>query len=191
MAKKTNYKKYLEDTTTRPLTKWQSEYRNCFDWTFQPVTERFIEAFFQDLVKSAADEEGVMSLQEFYLSKGVPSKTFNAWCNRFEQAADAIETAKELIALKREKLALKNKINAGVFLAMQPRYCPEYKALLEWKASLTAKNPIDDNRINVIINDVQSSSLVPLRGEKKLNEHELTKAVGKMIAESKEDLQES
>lgn len=188
MAKKTNYKKYHEDTTTRPLTKWQSEYRNCFDWTFQPVTERFIEKFFQDLVKSCADDDGVLSLQEFFLSKGVPSKTFYAWCDKFEEAADAVEVAKELIAMKRERLALRNKIQSNVFLAMQPRFCPEYKALVEWKASLNAKHQTDDNRINVIINEVANSNLVPLRGEKKLPEHELTKAVGKMIAESKEEL---
>ncbi len=186
--KKTNYKAYHEDTKTRPLSKWQAEYRNCFDWTFQPVTDRFIEKFFQDLLKSCADEDGCLSVQEFFLSKGVNSKTFYAWVNKWEQAADAVETAKQLIAIKREKLALKNKLNAGVFLAMQPRYCPEYKALMEWKASLHNKNPIDDNRINVIINEVRSSDLVVKAGESKLPEQELTKAVGKLISEHKEEL---
>jgi len=88
----------------------------------------------------------------------------------------------------RYKLALKNKLNAGVFLAMQPKYCPEYKALMEWKASLHNKNPIDDNRINVIINEVRSSDLVVKAGESKLPEQELTKAVGKLISEHKEEL---
>ena len=186
--KKTNYKAYNEDTKTRQPTKWQAEYRNCFDWGYHPVTERFIEQFFQDLVKSSADEDGCLSVQEFYLSKGVSSKTFYGWVNKWEQAADAVETAKELIAIKRENLALKNKINAGVFLAMQPRYCPEYKALLEWKASLHNKNPVDDNRINVIINEVKSSELVGQAGQSKLPEQELTKAVGKLISEYKEEL---
>jgi hypothetical protein len=71
---------------------------------------------------------------------------------------------------------------------MQPKYCPEYKALMEWKASLHNKNPIDDNRINVIINEVRSSDLVVKAGQDKLPEHELTKAVGKLINECKEEL---
>jgi len=91
--KKTNYKAYHEDTKTRPLSKWQAEYRNCFDWTFQPVTDRFIEKFFQDLLKSCADEDGCLSVQEFFLSKGVNSKTFYAWVNKWEQAADAVDTS--------------------------------------------------------------------------------------------------
>ena len=187
--KKTNYKAYHEDTKTRPLTKWQEDYRNCFDFSFRPVTERFIEQFFSDMVKSCADDDGCLSIQEYFLSKGVNSKTFYAWCQKWELAGDALETAKELIALKREKLALKNKLNAGVFLAMQPKYCPEYKALMEWKASLHNKNPIDDNnRINVIINEVRSSDLVVKAGESKLPEQELTKAVGKLISEYKEEL---
>ena len=184
--KKNNYKSYNEDIKTRPLTKWQAEYRNCFDWTFRPVTERFIEQFFQDLLTSCASDDGVLSVQEFFLTKGVPAKTFYAWVNKHEQAADALETAKQLIAIKREKLALRNKLNPNVFLAMQPRFCPEYKELVAWRASLQQKNELDDNRINVIINEVKSSPLIAPVGQNKLPEQDLTKAVGKLISESKE-----
>jgi hypothetical protein len=59
---------------------------------------------------------------------------------------------------------------------------------MEWKASLHNKTTIDDNRINVIINEVRSSDLVVKAGETKLPEHELTKAVGKLINECKEEL---
>jgi hypothetical protein len=140
------------------------------------------------MVKSCADDDGCLSIQEFFLSKGVNSKTFYSWCQKWELAGDALETAKELIALKRERLALKNKLHAGVFLAMQGKYCPDYKKLMEWKASLHNKNTIDDNRINVIINEVRSSDLVVKAGQDKLPEHELTKAVGKLINECKEEL---
>jgi hypothetical protein len=118
---------------------WLENYRDCFTFKTKPVTELFIERFFSDVVKEARNNEEVLTMEDLFLNKGVPSVTYYGWVKRYPLAKEANDFAKAIIGNRREKGALKKKFDVGMIMFSMPMYSDRWKESFEWKSRLKEK----------------------------------------------------
>lgn len=107
-----------------------------------------IEFFAKELLEFAQDEE-VIKVVEFPLSRNLLPKTYYDWLDRYPVLADAHAQATAIIGSRREKFALKGKYDRSIVLKTMAMYDPEYKKNLEWEAKL--RNREEDKNVQKII----------------------------------------
>lgn len=159
---------------------WLEEYRDCFNFTWKPVTEMFIERFFGDLVQTINMDEDILMLEEVYLKKGVPHHAFYRWVEKFPVAKEAHTTAKRLLAVRREKGALKRQYDSNMVLKSLAMYNDDWKNIEEWRAGLREKEEAGKGNITVVLDSIPSSPAVPpKKSQPKLTPEEVMKTLNK------------
>lgn len=101
---------------------WLEEYRDCFTFQYMPVTQLFIERLSSDFVSWARDDKKATRLEDFMLLKGIHPATFYRWCDKYEILAEALETARALIASRRFHRAEEKKTSEKIFMFTQHQY---------------------------------------------------------------------
>lgn len=143
--------------------KWAEAYAHCFGLTYKPVTEAFINAFFEDLFKYVTSNEDVLQVESFYLKKGIAVSTYYGWVKKWPQAKKINEICMNICGTRRELGAMKNELNATFISRNLYQYLPQYKESEEWRSSLKEKETEKlANALKIIeIPAFGSSDLVP------------------------------
>jgi len=113
-------------------------YKDLFVLRERPVSEVFIERFAADMINWATNNEDALVLIDFYVSRKVNPKVAWDWEKRFPQLKAAKELTLQIIGSRREKGALKNKLNPAMVMSQQAKYDPSWWKLEESRAQLKA-----------------------------------------------------
>jgi len=140
----------------RPRCEWVDQYLDIYTLKRMPITKTTLERLATDLVKWAKEDEDALVLSEFYLDRGIPHSTFSKLAFDHPIMAEALTTARMFIGKRREKGALKNKLNQAMVMSQQSKYDPSWwtleKKRAELKASTQAKhNP--DVKYAIVVED--------------------------------------
>jgi hypothetical protein len=75
------------------------------------------------------DTQDAVTAESFYLSKNIPSRTWEDWLKRCPDLQDAWDIAVERIGERREVKGLKGEYNPGLVERTMPLYNKKYRAL--------------------------------------------------------------
>ncbi len=139
------------------------DYQCIYTGLMKPMSENGINRLADEVVDWARNDVDAYKLSQFYLHKGISSKTWENWCKKYQRLNDASEAAKQLIGNRREIGALKHELNYGPVNFTMPFYDPEWKAETERRASLKEANSEARSSISVTMNAIPNSPLVPDR----------------------------
>jgi hypothetical protein len=76
------------------------------------------------------DKEDAITVESFYLSRNIPSGTFDDWVRRCPELQNAWDICVERIGERRERRGLEGKYNASLVSSTMPLYSKKYRA---WK----------------------------------------------------------
>ena len=127
------------------------EFLNLHTLKMQPVSDEWLEIFAKELVDWTINDENALTMNGFYVKKGVPSRTVARWRKRSKLFNEAHEFAKMIIGCRRETGALTKKLDAGIVLRTMAMYDEEWKKLEEWRADLKIKEAEKKQPANFIV----------------------------------------
>lgn len=162
---KTNVKK-VPRALDRKTTPWIEDYQDFFTYRMQPVSEGFLERLANELITYAENSE-ILRIEWFFTSKRIDPTTGRDWAAKYENFGKAYKIAKLIIGMRREDGGLKMNLSSAMVLHSMPLYDETYKELLVWKAKMQSESEgKGQSTINVIMNPVESSDMVPVRKQK-------------------------
>ena len=166
--------------------KWAEAYAHCFGLTYKPVTEAFINAFFEDLFKYVTSDEDVLQVESFYLKKGISVSTYYGWVKKWPQAKKINEICMNICGTRRELGAMKNELNAKFVSLSLYHYLPRYKECEEWRSSLKEKETEKlANALKIVeIPAFGSSDLVPKKKPTNKTPEEVAKKISKHVKDN-------
>lgn len=136
-------------------------------WNERPYSENWIKQLAYDLLQWAENDEDALVLDEFYTRKHIRATDINRLNERWPYLLEAKELAKRFIGIRREKGALKRKLDAGMVMQSMPLYSVDWDELQKRKYELMAKAKDLANMSNgpaiVVIEKFPSSDIVPER----------------------------
>jgi hypothetical protein len=150
-----------------PLKTFEEEfYMDMYTFKMCPVPADYKKKCATEWVVMARDEE-VLFLDEYRIKKGIPKTTFDRWIASCVELQEAKEFVRDIIAMRREEGALKNKYNVGMVMRIQHMYCDNWKKSEEWRAALRTKQEGVSNpqRIQVVLEPYPDSPLVPSKSQ--------------------------
>ena len=116
--------------------------------------------------KQVATDTEMLVINEYPLSKGFSLTTFGEWISRSDELKEAQTMVRAIIAIRRERGAMKNEYNSRMVEKMQHYYDPAWRESEEWRASLAAKNQMSVQQpITVVLEAFPNSNLVPKKEE--------------------------
>lgn len=139
--------------TKKAPVKWLEEYKDCFSLKTKPVTEHFIDRFFSDLIQQAISDDDLLTIESYYLYKGVDPDTYYGWVNKYPVAKKLHQVALYMIGSKREKGGLKRKYDPSMVSSSMPLYNERWKELLEWKTLLKEKEHKARGNVTVVLEE--------------------------------------
>lgn len=142
---------------------WAEDYLDCFSFTYKPVTESFINRFFQDMVTYFRDNEDAMQLERYYLQKGVRYDNIKKWCDKWPQAKAAYEMCLQIAGTRRELGAMTKDLDGSFVNKTLYNYLEMYRTSEEWRSSLRQKEAEKQSSSNytVVMEPFPESDLVP------------------------------
>lgn len=167
--------------------KWAEAYAHCFGLIYKPVTEAFINAFFEDMFKYITEDESILQIEAYYLKKGISIQTYLDWLKKFPQAKKINELCVNIVGARRELGAMKNELNAKFVSVNLYNYLPQYKEAEEWRSSLKEKETEKlANALKIVeIPAFGSSDLVPKKTNK--TPEEVAKKVSKHVKDKRKN----
>lgn len=143
MVKKTN-----PSTPTQSKTKdrWE-EYRQVGSWKMVPYNDAALERLANEIYEWASKDEDALVLEEFYLKRGISCSTWIRFKERSPALKEAHNHALRLIGIRREKGAIKSKMDFRAIASTQPRYSKTARQVEEWRANLRAKANEDSDKL--------------------------------------------
>jgi len=130
-----------EAAKKREIVPYRVEYfDNLFSNGKIPVSQDYLKKFAQEWIEVAREDEDMLVLAEFLDKKGVGDNIMEDWMKRCPELAEAKERVRRTIAIRREKGAMKKKLDSHSVFRSQHWYDPKDKAGEEWRATLRAKN---------------------------------------------------
>ena len=166
MKKKTAVAKRVDSNTViqeEPIKYDWFDYQCIYTGLMKPMSENGINRLADEVVDWARNDVDAYKLSQFYLHKGISSKTWENWCKKFDRLNEANEAAKQLIGNRREIGALKHQLNYGPVNFTMPFYDPEWKAETERRASLKEGSGESKSTVLVTMTPIPNSPLVPER----------------------------
>jgi len=129
------------DNTTEKKSsiKMIDQYSDLFLLREKPVPEVFVERMAADLIDWAINDDDALLLIDFQVSRLISPQTFTQWTKKFPFFMKAKRIALQIIGSRREKGALKNKLNANMIIKRQHAYDPDWKKDEEWRNELRVK----------------------------------------------------
>jgi hypothetical protein len=152
-------------TLKEPLKTYQEEiYTNPYTLITTPVSQDYLKRLAREWINMTRDNEDVLFIHEYRVQKEILEITWQRWMNKCPELKEAYTVVKEIIAMRREKGALQNKLNGNIVAKIQCVYSKEWKETEEWRSSLSAKNESSNVQpIQVILESYPSSPLVPVK----------------------------
>jgi hypothetical protein len=132
-------------------------------WRQHTPSAEYLTGLAKELVKWVIQDEHAYRVEKFLINKCMPKKTYYRWLEKSEDLSDAHDFANMVIAERRESGAIEKRLDPGSALAMMPRLDPEWKEMMQWKASLNKQDVEKTASITVELVDFPSSPLVPVK----------------------------
>lgn len=117
----------LDETSDFKKSPWLEDYKDCFTFKIQPMTEAGIDRICKELVDWAKNNKDALRIQDFHISKGINDSTYCKWKHRHENLKIAHETAMNYLAARREVGALNRKYSESMVIKMQHMYDPKWE----------------------------------------------------------------
>jgi hypothetical protein len=133
------------------------------NWRSIKPTAQYLLALAKELVKWVEDDEEAFRIYKFLRLKKIPTNTYYRWKSSNEDLSDAHDFANMVIAERRERGAILRKYDTGAAFALLAKIDPEWKEMLEWKASLNKPDVNKTGSITVEMLDFPGSPLVPAK----------------------------
>jgi len=132
-------KKPIERKDRKPPIRIIDEYFDMFHFKQVPVSEGFIDRLFSDLVKEAYNDKEMLTLEDFYLKRGLSPDSYYKWVKKYPQAQRAHDVALLAIGNRRERGGLTRKYDSGLVSQSMAHYSKRWKQGIEWRESLKTK----------------------------------------------------
>lgn len=150
--------------TVKKREQTYGQYFSYKDFDFRVTTISFLENFAKNMINYALNTEDCLTVEDLFLSEGIPSGTYYDWIKKHEFFARAHKHAKEIIGRRREKGGLKRKFDTSLVKDSMYQYNSRWKKADEYRQSLKSKNTdSSDKNITVVIEESPRSNLVPER----------------------------
>lgn len=127
-----------------------------------PMSEAGLQHLAETLVTWAKNKDSYI-LNDFIDHYGLSPQTFYSWIKKSPMMKSAHEFAMRRIASNREIGALTKKLEVGPFKHVQYRYDDAWREADEYHARLKAQEAKENNSGFIVIRDMPSSDLVPVR----------------------------
>jgi len=114
-------------------------YEDIFTFRQMPASLAFIERLSEDLIKWATTNKNALKITQFTRDRGIHTKTFQRWANKYDVLGKARIVAKEAIGDRREIGAINNKYNTNMIISQMPKYDDTWMKLEEDRAELKAR----------------------------------------------------
>jgi len=117
-----------------------------YEWAFSfrqiPVSQDYLKHLACELAYWADTNEDALVFSEFFHDRKprIPKQSFYEWVKKNQFLADAHKYALEAIGNRREKGALKKKLDANTVIKSMPIYSEEWKELNEWYGKMKTEN---------------------------------------------------
>lgn len=123
-----------------PVKTYHQEYHvDLFSWGKMPVTDEYLRKFAAEWVDRAQQDEDMLLLWEFATLKRVLPDKIEDWAKRCPELKQAREMVRKIVGERREKGALKKKLDAYSVFRNQHYYDAMDKASEEWRTELKSK----------------------------------------------------
>ena len=116
----------LEGMSDFKKSPWLEDYKDCFSFKIQPITQAAIDRLCVDLVTWAKNDINALRIEDFHFSKGICDGTYSRWKNKYENLGIAHKVAMNFLASRRELGALKKQYSETMVLKRQHAYDPEW-----------------------------------------------------------------
>ena len=104
----------------------------------RPVTEEFLRVLTEKLLEWVQLPDS-LALFEFQQLMGLRDKDYALWRSRYENLQEAHEYAKRVIGTRREVMATRKQLDAGMIKHTLYQYAPEYREAAEYNAKLARR----------------------------------------------------
>ncbi len=149
-----------------PKTVYQEYYLDMFTLRQTPVSNDYLLKFALEWVNWAITDDDALTLEGFYILKGVQQRTVDRWCDRCPELMEAHDYAMMVIGDRREKGAITRKYSEGMIKTTMCMYKIKWKELEEWRAHLSEKIANAGGMKLVEIEKFADSDLVPTKDKK-------------------------
>lgn len=143
-------------------------YRDPLFMKEKPVSLNFLESLARDMIEWSKKDSS-LRVSDYFLECEIPNQMIYRWMDKYDFLKYAHEITMARIASRREIGAITRKFDSGAIERYQPMYDPEYKKLVEWRASLSDKNKDSQGTLIVQMMPAPVSGRVP---ELKVNKDE-------------------
>lgn len=152
-------------TCQPPIRTFKQEYYlDLFSFKMHPVSNDYLIKFALEWVNWVCNNEDVLTVNEYFICKGVHARTVWNWKQRCAELKEAHAFVLQVLGTRREKGALTRKYDSNMVRLTMSLYDSKWKELEEWQAQLRTKETQAINGIRVVeIERFPNSDLVPLR----------------------------
>lgn len=157
--------KLESDTLNSGVPKSYVEYMNVSTMTKQLASELWAERMAKKMIDWVKGNQEALTLTEFYISVGILSQDFCELARKYPLLGKAQEYVRMVIGDRRERGMLSRKLDPGATAYTMPNYLPEWKKIVEWRASLrqSSGDPTQPRIQYVVIPEIPNSGLVKER----------------------------
>ena len=161
-AKTTNTLKH-SITEPKKHADWTTSYYDFYQQRRVPICKNLILRLAQELITWARDDNDAITLPSFYLKRGMPKSTFYDLASKHVELAEAKRAAIALIGERREKGALRNKLNTQMVMSQQARFDEDWWTLEKKRADLKARTYQkinSDTRYTVVLDSYKDDTTI-------------------------------
>ena len=134
------------------------------------LNEVAVQKLIKDMIEDVESNDNLLTLRQIYTKFGILPTEFDRLREKSEDVENAFKFCKMIISIRRECGALQGKLNAGLIERSMPMYDDDWKKLVEWRADLQSKTAQGYQTINVQMNPIPNSDLVPVRKVESIDE---------------------
>ncbi len=117
----------LEGTSDFEKSPWLEDYMSSSSFRLQPITQQAIERLSHDLIEWAKKDDS-LRIEDFHWEKDICDGTYSRWRRKYEALDLAHKKAKNYIASRREKGALKKELSETMVMRRQHAYDPSWES---------------------------------------------------------------
>lgn len=148
-------------TSQKEHTRMLDRYPDLFFLREHPMPEAIIRRIIDEMIEFA-ERPTTLTAKQFWNEKKINSRYYHLWKEKHPDLEQAYNYLLAKIAERRDLGAITRQYDGNYIKDSQPIYDPEYKALLEWKASLAKKEEgAGQGNITVVLEQFPESRLVP------------------------------
>lgn len=170
-----------KEHSTRKIVGKKSQYK-FFDEYFDyiqmkpvPISDGRLLEIASEVVKWALEDEGAITLSQFYCNLGIALATFQKWRRRCPELEEGCTIAKQIIGNRREKGALERRYAERTVLTSMAQYSPSWKKMEEWRSSLKVKeHSASRGDIKIVMESYPKTDVVPEKKDDISNASEVT-----------------